>query len=227
METKMALAEHVRQRTEALSNLAEAKKRLEDANKELASARIEMAKSEKLRNETNRKVQADVAKYEHDIAQANKNRIAAEAERIRLDSESAKITEYGSRMKDNRDQTVEQQVTAEGLVLKSSLALESARTALNKQVNDSDQAQYKADKEANRVRGLANAEEASRLLSGRVWITTESCKAYTSTNMKTPAGFFDAGRKLLAKDHGSRFVEVMNGSGSSVFVESRCGNYDN
>ncbi len=228
METKMAAAEHMRQRDEALSNLAETKKRYEQATKELNVAHVEMAKAEKMRNETSHKVQGDVAKYEADIMKANKARIANEAEKIRLESEVAKITEYGSRMKENRDQTLDNQNTSEGLVLKSSLALESARTALSRSVEGTDQNGFKQEKEAHRARGLANAEQASQLIAGgRVWITKENCKAYTGPSTKKAAGFFDAGKKLLAKDHGSRWVEVMNGSGSSVYIESRCGNYDN
>jgi hypothetical protein len=228
METKMAAAEHMKQRDEAIAQLAETKKRYEQANKELAIAHVEMAKAEKERNDTSKNVATNMAKYEHDIMQANKNRIANEAERIRLESEVAKINEYASRMKESRDQSVEQQTTSEGLVLKSSLALESARTALTQSVADTDQRDYKAEREQHRARGLANAEEASQLVQGgRVWVTTENCKAYSGPNTKHAAGFFDSGKKLLGKDHGSRWVEIVNGSGSSVYVESRCGRYDN
>jgi hypothetical protein len=187
-----------------------------------------MAKAEKVRNETSKRVQGEVAKYESDIMKANKSRIANDAERIRLESEVAKINEYATRMKDSRDQTLEQQTTSEGLVLKSSLALESARSALTRTVESNDQNSYRADREASRARGLANADEAAQLVQGgRVWVTTENCKAYTTPSTSKAAGFFDAGKKLLGKDHGSRWVEIMNGTGASVYIESRCGKYDN
>jgi len=228
MASKMAAAEHLKQRDEALSNLSETKKRYDQAVKELASAKADEMKAEKVRNETSHKVQGDVAKYENDILSANKKRINAEAERIRLESEVAKIQEYGTRMKDTRDQTVEQEQTSEGLVLKSSLALETARSALTQDIAQGDQKEYKAEKEQHRQRGLANAEAASNLISGgRIWVTTENCKAYSAPSTKHAAGFFDAGKKLLGKDHGSRWVEIMSGSGNSVYVESRCGKYDN
>ena len=153
---------------------------------------------------------------------------SAEAEKIRLESEVAKIQDYSARIKDARDQALDQQGHVNGLVLKSSLALESARTALATSVERSDQYQYKNEKAQHRARGLAAAEEASNLIEGgRVWITSENCKAYKTPATRQPAGFFDSGKRLLGKDHGSAWVEVMNGSGSSVYVESRCGKYEN
>jgi len=228
MQTKLAVAEHMKQRDVALEQLSETKKRYDQAAKELGVAHADLVKAEKIRNDTSKKVQADVEKYEHEIMQANKTRITNEAERIRLESEVAKIQEYATRMKDNRDQTLDQQNTSEGLVLKSTLALETARTALTRSVADSDQKSYRAEREQHRTRGLAAAEEASQLIQGgRVWVTTENCKAYSAPNTKHAAGYFDTGKKLLGKDHGNRWVEIMNGSGASVYVESRCGRYDN
>ena len=112
--------------------------------------------------------------------------------------------------------------------MKSSLALESARTALTRSVEGSDQAAYKAEKMQHQARGLANAEEASALVDGgRVWITTANCKAYKSASTRSPAGFFDKDKKVLGKDHGSKWIEIMNGTGASVYIESRCGKYEN
>ena len=228
MQTKMAAAEHARQRNEAIAELGDAKKRYDQAQKELQQAKAELGQAEKQRGETQKRVQSEVSKYESDIMKANKNRIGNETEKIRIESEMVKIKEYASRLKENRDQSIEQNANSEGLVLKSSLALESARTALTSSVERADQNNYKAEKLQHQARGLANAEEASNLVDGgRVWVTNKNCKAFTKPNAKTPAGFFDSGKRLLAKDHGTRWVEIMNGTGASVYMESRCGNYDN
>jgi hypothetical protein len=227
MQTKMAVAEHMHQRDESLAQLADAKKRYDIASKELVEAKGDLAKAEKMRNETNKKVQTDVAKYEHEILQSNKNRIIAESERIRLESEAEKIQEYASRLKESRDKSIEEQNNSEGLVLKSTLALETARTALNNSVETSDQDAYKAEKVQHQARGMAAAAAASELVEGRVWVTKESCKAFSRPNKRTPAGFFESGKRVMARDHGSKWVEIIDGTGSSVYMQSQCGNYDN
>ncbi len=228
MQTKMAAAEHARMREEALADLAEAKKRFEQAHKELSVAKADLAKAEKARNDTSKKVNTQVAQFESDIMKANKNRILNEAERIRLESEVTKIQDYAARIKDSRDQAVDQSAASEGLVMKSSLALESARAALTTSVEGQDQSAYRADKMRHRARGLAAADEAAHMLpEGRVWVTSKSCKAYGKPDGSSPAGFFDSGKKLLGKDHGSRWVEISNGSGTKVFVDSHCGSYEN
>jgi len=228
MSTKLAAAEQMRQRDEALQALSESRVRYEQAQKELRQAKVDLAKAQTVRDDVAKKSQSQIAQYENDIMKSTKGRIYAEAEKIRLESEVAKIQDYSARIKDARDQALDQQGHVNGLVLKSSLALESARTALATSVERSDQYQYKNEKAQHRARGLAAAEEASNLIEGgRVWITSENCKAYKTPATRQPAGFFDSGKRLLGKDHGSAWVEVMNGSGSSVYVESRCGKYEN
>ncbi len=226
VQTKMAAAEHMRQRDDALAQLAETKKRFEQAQKELTQSKQDLAKAEQGRNDTSRKVQGDVARYESDILAANKKRIGNEAENIRLESEVLKIKDYASRLKESRDQSIEQSTNTDGLVLKSSLALETARSALTSTVEGSDQKSFRAEKVRHQARGLAAAEEASHLVDGgRIWITDKNCNAFGKPGAKEAAGFFGSGKRLLAKDHGSRWVEVLNGTGSSVFIKRDCGHY--
>lgn len=228
-QLKILTANNLKQRDEAMSELNEAKKRQEAAVKDLNEARGELAKSEKVRTDTQHKAQSEISNYEKEIMDANRKRIASEAERIRLESETAKTLDYVSRIKENRDQTVDQSNDAQGVVMKSTLALQSARTELSETVSAADRKEFRKQRDESVSRGIAAAQEASELLGGgRIWVTKSKCKAYEHPKESAkPVGFFEAGNRLMGKDSGSAWIEITNGISSSVFVSSKCGSYEN
>lgn len=137
------------------------------------------------------------------------------------------MRDYASRIRDTRDQMAEQETETNGLMLRTKVEVESARTELSRGVEHMDRASLLAEKEASRKRGLASAEEAVKLMDGaRPWMTTQKCKAFLKPNSSgQPVGFFEGGKKLLGKEAGAGWVEITNGTGKSVFIEAKCGDY--
>jgi len=228
-EVKAAIAEHHKAHDQALAEIADAKKRFDGAHRELQDAKNELVRVEKARNEAVKRSQDEVTKYEKDIAAANKARLVAEAEQIRMETEVKRVQEYSARIKDMRDHNLDMQANAEAMELKSSLAVETARSAHARAMETSDQTLFKKDKDESHARATAAAKDNPSPLdqAGRLWVTTKNCKAYRQANTKKEAAAFEAGRKLLAKDHGKGWIEIMNGSGASVFMQNDCGNFEN
>lgn len=227
MRTKMAAAEINRRRFETQKLDTEAQKHFAQAHKEMNDAKDELAKAEKSFRITEKRVKADLEMYEHNIQVADKRRLAFNEEREQLDVQAANLKASLARKKDESQQAQENETGAEGLKFRSSIALEAVKTAGTNRVNKSQQEKFKAQKQMDRDRGLASAEEASKIMGGgRIWVTEQVCKAYTDPDKKKAAGAFDIHKRLLGKDHGSQWVEIMNGTRASVFVESRCGKYE-
>jgi len=227
MQTKMLLAEAQRQHDEAQAQLQEAQGRWTTAQKDLSETKADLARVQKNRDIVVAKVQNDVSKYEKEIMAASRARIAGEAEQIRLISEAEKMRDYASRIRETRDTASEQETESNALVLRTKVAVETARSELSQDVEKADKRIFQAEKDQNKRRGLASAAEASALLNGgRVWLTKDKCKAYISPDSSSQAvGFFESGRKLMGKDRGGNWVEISNGAGKSVFVEAKCGAY--
>ena len=227
MQTKMASSDLQKQNDEATSQMNEAKGRWNQAQKELAEARTDLNRTQHQRDVTVDQVKTDVERYEREILAASKARIGSEAEQIRLASEAEKMKDYADRIRDTRDQASEQEADLNGMVLRTKVAVETARTELTKDVEGADRKSLIAEKETSKRRGLASAADATNLLGGsRIWATTTKCKAYKKPDKLSPAaGYFDSGRKLLGKDKDGGWVEITNGTGKSVFVESQCGEY--
>lgn len=165
MQTKLATAESQKQKDDANARLNEAKVRRDMALKDLQISQAELAKAQKDRNDSVKKAEVDVAKYEKDIANAHRERIAAESEQIRLDAEVAKIREYVARMKENQEDAAEQASNSQGLVLRSTLNLETARTELARSVSAGDKVNFERQKEQAKARGMAEAAQAADIVS--------------------------------------------------------------
>jgi predicted nucleic acid-binding Zn-ribbon protein len=231
MRVKMEAAEHLRQRDDAVVEASEAKKKSDAAQKELAMARTELARAEKEHTASTGKAHADIGKYEKDIQVANHNRISAEAEKIRLESETSKVQEYASRMKDSRDDSVSKADEAQGLVLKSTVALTSARTELGETIGQQDRAAYRRQKEDAQSRGLASAAEAHQIKQNgnRSWTSIKECPVYSAPNEDDTKqrGKFAKGTTVFGRDSGLHWLEVRSPSGdSSVFIRRSCGHFD-
>lgn len=164
MQTKIQTAEQMKQRDEAYARLAETKKRHDVAAIDLKNAQADLAKAQKERNDAMKRAEGEVAKYEKEIQGAHKARIAAESEQIRLDAEVAKIREYVARMKESHDQAIEQADQSEGLVWKSTLNLETARSELSRAVSGKDKSNFELQKMQNRERGIAAAADAATMV---------------------------------------------------------------
>lgn len=164
MQTKLAVAENTKQRDEANAHYTEAKAKRDSALKDLQVSQGDLAKAQRDRNEAMKKAEAEVAKFEKEIASAHRARIASESEQIRLDAEVAKIREYVVRMKESHDDALEQADKSSGLVLKSTLNLETARSELARSVAASDKNNFENQKESARARGIAAAAEAADMV---------------------------------------------------------------
>jgi hypothetical protein len=229
MQVKMQTADLQKQHDTALATMNDAKERWTKAQKELADAKTDLNRVQKQRDQVVGQVQNDVARYEKEILAASKAKIAAEAEQIRLASEAEKMKDYASRIRETRDSATEQETEVDGMVLRTKVAVETARTELTKDVEASDRKNYVEEKENSKRRGIAAASEAASLLGGRrAWKTNSKCPAYMQPDASGQAvGFFEAGRKLLGKDRDGSWVEISNGSKNSVYVESKCGEFQN
>jgi hypothetical protein len=228
MQTKMQLAEVQRQHDNAVAEMEESKIRWNQAKKELSDAKSDLARAQAQRDNVVAKVNTDVSRFEQEILAANKAKIAAEAEQIRLVSEAEKMKDYAGRIRDTRDTAIEQEADASGMVLRTKVAVETARTELNQNVEAADRATFESDKAQSRKRGIAAAQEAADLVaSTRVFITTSKCKVYPEPNTsREPAGVIKQGKKVLGKDHGSGWIEVANGGGTPGFIDIKCGRYE-
>ena len=229
MQIKLINAELIKEQDHAVAELEDAKKRWNLAQKELADAKATLARSQRNRDQAVAQMKTDLSRFEKEILAANRSKIAAEAEQIRLNAESEKIKEYVDRIRETRDLAVDQEKESSGMVLRTKVAVETARTDLTENVEAADRAALVSAKEKFRRRGLASAAEAAELVDGgRMWITSKQCKAYPEPSTAAPAvGYFEAGRKLLGKDRNGGWIEISNGTGKSVFVDGRCGAYEN
>ncbi|MBX3022266.1 MAG: hypothetical protein KF799_11390 [Bdellovibrionales bacterium] len=227
MQAKMALAEAQRQNDEANAQLNEARERWNLAQKDLSETKADLSRVQKARDSVVGRVNDEVARYEKEILAANRAKIAGEAEQIRLSSEAEKMKDYAARIRETRDQAAEQETETNGLVLRTKVAVETARSELHRDVESSDRRVLLNEKAESKRRGLASAAEAAALLNGgRVWMTKQKCKAYLTPNSSGQAvGFFESGRKLMGRDSGGNWIEISNGAGKSVFVEGSCGDY--
>jgi len=164
MQSKIAAAEQLKMRDEANTRLNEAKKRRDVAALDLKNAQADLAKAQAERSVVAKKAETEVAKYEKEIQNAHRARIAAESEQIRLDAEVAKIREYVARVKESHDAAQEQADQSDGLVWKSTLNLETARSELSRAVSNKDKSNYDLQKMANRERGIAAAADAATIV---------------------------------------------------------------
>lgn len=227
LQVKSQLSEMQTQQEVATSQLEDARTRWNKAQKDLSDTKADLAKVKKNRDQVVGRAQEEVARYEKEIMAANRAKIAGEAEQVRMSSEIEKMHDYASRIRETRDQAVEQEAEVNGLVLRTKVAVETARTELGRDVDAVDRRGFIEEKEQARRRGLASAAEAASMLGGaRVWTTTSRCKAFRQPNSSGPAvGFFDSGKKLMGKEFDSDWTEISNGTGKTVYVESRCGDY--
>lgn len=267
MQSKVQTQEHIKQRDESLARLAEAKKRRDIAVNDLKSAQAELAKAQKDRDVSMKTAETEVARMEKEIQSAHRSRIASESEQIRLDAEVAKIREYVARMKESHDQALEQADASEGLVWKSNLNLETARTELAHSVSMRDKENFIKTKEDARARGMAAAAEAAELMEAakvpariekpsipearseetpkkretaslvgqpdppsmtKPWITNSKCDAYERPSKATkPVGFLNAGQRVTGRQLKSGWVKLQNPDGAIVYVDGKCGQYEN
>jgi len=229
MQTKLNISDKYHQRDEAIAAEKEAQAKHDKAVGDLNVARAELAKAEKARAEVAKKTSADIAKYENDVINASKNRIQAEAERIRLETEVSKLQDYASRVKSNRDQAVADAQDAGSMVLRTKVAVETARTELAASMQGTDQAIAKKQKTESEQRGLASAKEAADLYSGaRRWVASKSCKAYAHPKVGGPSENYSSGSRVMAREYDNPdWVEVISGSGVSVYLQSSCGHFEN
>lgn len=228
-EVKNQIVEHKKAQEAALAEIVDAKKQYDIAHKQLAEAKFELAKTEKARNDAVKRSQDEVGRFEREIAAANKARLVAEAEQIRMDTEVARVHQYSTRIKALRDHNLDMQAAAESMELKTNLAVEAARSAHSRAMEVSDQVIFKKEKETQKTRQMAAAVPAAPLeQAGRIWKTSaDGCQAYKQADQKDKANFFGAEKKLLAREHGGEWIEIMNGSGASVFVPASCGSFQN
>jgi predicted nucleic acid-binding Zn-ribbon protein len=229
MQTKLNISDKYHQRDEALAAEKESQVKHDKAMADLNVARVELAKAEKIRSDISKKSSADIARYENDIMQASKNRVSAEAERIRLETEANKLQDYASRVRTNRDQAVAEAADAGSMVLRTKVAVETARTELAATMNSTDQAIAKKQKAASTQRGLASAQEAADLYSGaRRWVSTMGCKAYAHPKVGGPSDNYSSGSRVMAREYDNPdWVEVISGSGVSEYLQSKCGHFEN
>lgn len=266
MQAKVQTQEHIKQRDESVARLAEAKKRRDMAVNDLKSAQVELSKAQKERNDSMRLAEIEVAKMEKEIQNAHRARIASESEQIRLDAEVAKIREYVARMKESHDQALEQADASEGLVWKSNLNLETARTELAHSVSMKDKENFIKSKEESRARGMAAAAEAADMIEAvkapvraekpsvpeakkdepkkretasvvgqpdppsmtKPWITNSKCDAFERPIKDSkPIGFLNAGQRVTGRQLKSGWVKLQNPDGAIVYVDGKCGQYEN
>lgn len=230
MQTKLNIADKVNQKNESLNELKLAKDKHASALRDLAVARKELADAERSRAQTAQKVKSDIQRFEGEILAASKSRVSAEAEAIRLETEASKLRDYASRIKANRDEAVEKSENASSMVLKTRIAVATARSELGQEIQAVDQDVHKASKSEALVRGLAAADEASALFSGaRRWVSSARCKFFSKPmSSSSVIEEYGSGRRAMAREtNDSRWVEVISGSGVSTYVESRCGRFEN
>lgn len=226
----------VRQKVEELENqkrqfeqhVADTQKRYEQALKDLKTAQNDLGQAEKEKNQYANRMQAEVVKLESQIASANRARSMAEAERIRNEAETEKLKAYVTMVRQSKDRAVQTQEDAEGVVLQSKLALETAKSELTKEVARGDKEEFRVKRSEARLRGLASAAEASEMVEGgRVWLSSKTCKLYRRPSVSSQEmGVVNPGRRLVGAEVGGAWVKLMNTSGSQIFVDRDCGRFE-
>lgn len=228
MQTKLNISDKMHQKDESIAQAREAKEKHDRAVADLNVARAELAKAEKARAETAAKTSAEVARYESEMINASKSRVAAESERIRLETEANKLRDYASRIKSNRDQSVSESQDAGSMVLRTKVAVETARTELATAMQADDQSASKRKKSEAQERGLASAKEAADLFAGaRRWVTTSKCRAYAKPKESGPSEQYSSGSRVMAREYSNPdWVEVVTGSGVSAYLKQTCGHFE-
>jgi chromosome segregation ATPase len=229
MQNKLTVAEFNRQKAEAMAQLQETNKSLTKAQSDLTNSRKELAAAEAGKRHLQNEIADKMAKYEREIAAANRARINAEAERIRVDSETQKIREYAARIKEKRDQVMNEKEDAEGLVMQSSLALEGARTDLTQAAESENKNAYSKMRREAQSRGIAAASKAYKMVDGaRPFVMSGKCDGYRSPASTDVSGSYAKGSKIFARPAGADWVEVLNGSdGKPSYLNSKCGSFEN
>jgi len=228
MAFKQQVQELNSQKAEYNKQLADAKNRYEVAQKELKQAQSEFVATEKEKNALASKVNADVMKYEQQILAATRQKAMADTEKLRLDVETEKLKSYVSMVRTTKDKAVDDQKDAEGLVMQSKLALETAKAELTKEVAKGDGDEFRAKRTEARLRGLASAAEASNMLEGgRLWVSTKPCKLYRRPSTSAQEmGSVSPGRRLVGSEVSGAWIKLMNTSGSEIYVDKACGRFD-
>lgn len=228
MAFKQQIEELNAQKAEYNRQWADAKTRYENSQKELRQAQNELVIAEKEKNTTAAKVGAEVLRLEAAMQQANRSKTMAEAEKMRVESETEKLKTYIMMVRQSKDRAVEEQSDAEGVVMQSKLALETAKAELTKEVARGDSDEFRSKKTEARLRGLASVAEASNMLDGgRLWVSTKGCKLYRRpSHTAQEMGDLNPGRRLVASEASGNWIKLMNTSGSEIFVDRGCGKFE-
>lgn len=215
------------------AELNDMKNRLEAAKNEYAAAKAKWAKAEQeksIADQDATRTKTDIAtqmrRLEAETAYAVNQKSIADAEKIRLSAEVEKLkTDLAFVKKRNEDAKVETE-EAQGSVMESRLAFETAKADLVTELASNETAKLKNDAQAVKLRSLASVAEDSDMSSGimKPWIVTKNCSLSrnpASSSEKT--GKLKVGERLIASPAGSGYVKILNASGGVVFVPMTCG----
>lgn len=228
MAIKQQIEDYNVQKAEYNKQAVEARVRYEKAQKDLKLAQNEVLIAEKDNKQTAFKVSAEVERLEAAIINAAKSKAMAEANKLRLEAETEKLKAYVAMVRQTKDKASEDQKDAEGLVMQSKLALETAKAELTKEVAKGDSDEFRSKKTEARLRGLASAAEASEMLDGgRLWQSSKSCKLYRRPSTSSQEmGTVVPGRRLVGSEVSGAWIKLMNTSGSAIYVDKSCGQFE-
>lgn len=216
------------ERLQAAQQTDEAARKLAKAKSELKQVRDDLQKIDQETTINLKQARSQISRLESEISDSNRARESALAQSKKLEEETSRLVALADEMKTRRDLAKNDQLEAEGILMKSTVAYEKSKTDVVKQKVAGDISSSDLKRDQARSRGLASAEEASKLLEGmRPWVVVNQCKVYDKASESSRVlGKYPLGKKLLGLEQQESWVKLKGGSGRFVYVKRDCGKFE-
>jgi len=216
------------------AELKDMQNRLEVAKKDYLVVKAEWSKAEQEKiaaeqfsAKTRSQINSEMRKLESDTGYAFNQKAIAEAEKARLAAEIEKLKTDLAYVKKRNADAVAESDDAQGSVMESRLAFETAKADLVQELAVNETGKLKLDATAMKLRGLASSAESSDMVDAhKPWVVSKTCHiTRTPASTGDKAGKLKLGERLIAAPAGGGYVKILNSSGKSAYVPMSCGHF--
>jgi hypothetical protein len=213
------------QRQASRKALEVAKKKLSLAEQDTAQARAEYKTVEKSRAQTEVFVNAEIRRISSLIDSTEKAKVKALASKSKAVDETNKLKADLVAAKAKNLDFKREARASKNEVMESRLALESAKSTAMQEEAEQKKAVLLQVKGQAKKRQLASENEAAKKIeAGQPWTVKKDCRIQRRPNASSEVvGKVTQGQRLVGSKASGVWVEVLNASGESAYVNGECG----
>jgi chromosome segregation ATPase len=215
------------QRQASKDALDAAKKKLAMAEQDTEQARAEYKTVEKSRAQTEEFVNAEIRRISSAIDATEKAKVKALADKSKAVDETNKLKADLVAAKAKNLDFKREVRASKNEVMESRLALETAKsTALQEEAEQKKAALLQAKGQAKMRKIASENEAAKKIEAGQPWTVTKDCRIQRRPNASSEVvGQVSQGQRLVGSKASGVWVEVLNASGESAYVNGECGSF--